>query len=108
MLENVLEGVLTENQKIVVLCGAKRQSRAVAHETVGTHLQLVGTLLTADIQDFLLCQTEHGLQGEGGFSDTGLTAQENDAAWHQTTSEHTVQLVVVHVDTGIVVVGDLV
>jgi hypothetical protein len=68
----------------------------------------VGTLLTADIQYFLFGQTEHSLQGEGGFADTRLTAQENDAAWHQTTSEHTVQLVVVHVDTGIVVVGNLV
>ena len=68
----------------------------------------MGTLLTADIQYFVLGQTEHGLQGEGRFADTRLTAQENDAAWHQTASEHTVQLVVVHVDTGIVVVGDLV
>ena len=71
-------------------------------ETVGTYLQLVGGFLTADVENLLLGQTEHGLEREGGLADARLTAQEYDAARNETATEDTVQFSIVHVDTGIV------
>jgi hypothetical protein len=43
-------------------------------EAVGAHFELVGRFLTTDIEDFLLRETEHGLEGEGGFADARFSA----------------------------------
>ena len=96
MLEDVLQGVLAEDEEIVVL----------AAKPVCTHLQLVGALLTADVEDAFFRQAEHRLQREGGLADARLTAEEHDRARYETTTEHAVQFLVVQVDARIVVIGD--
>lgn len=71
MVENRFEGVLAEDEEVVrplqppLLRGGNK--------SLGTHLQLVGTLLTADIQHPFLWQVQHGLEGEGRLADTGFT-----------------------------------
>ena len=65
----------------------------------------MGALLAADIQDAPLRHVEDGLQGERALANAGLATQQHDAARHQSATQHTVQLVVVHVDARLVVNG---
>ena len=94
MLEHVLERVLAEDEHVVV----------VTAEPIGAHLQLVGALLAADVENLLLRQAEHGLQRQRTLADAWFTAQQHDAARHEPATQHTVQLFVVHVDARVVVV----
>ncbi len=66
----------------------------------------MGALLTADVEDAFLRQTEHRLQREGGLADARFSAEEHDRARYETATKHTVQFLVVQVDARIVVVGD--
>ena len=65
MVEDMFEGILAEDKEMIIF---------LMGNTIGTHLQLMSTLLTTDIEDFLLWHTEHRLQGKGGFSDTWFSA----------------------------------
>ena len=98
MFEDMLQRVLAEDEEILIV---------VMGDAVGAHLELMGTLLTADVEDLLLGHVEHRLQREGGFADAGFTTEEYDAARDETATEHPVEFLVVHVDAGIVVVGDV-
>ena len=64
MVEDVLEGVLAEDEEVVI----------VTAKAIGTHLQLVGALLAADVEDALLGHVEHRLQRERRFSDARFAA----------------------------------
>jgi hypothetical protein len=68
---------------------------------------LVGRLLTTDVEDFLLRKVEHGLEGEGRLADARLSTKQDDAAGNETATKDTVQFFVVHVDTGVIVIGDV-
>ena len=92
----MFEGVLAEDEEVVIF----------PSQTVGTHLQLVGALLTADVENLLLWHAEHGLQRESRFTYARLTAKKYDGTRHETTAQNTVQLLVMHVDAGIIVIGD--
>ena len=98
VVEDGFQRVLTENEEVVVL---------LMGDALCTHLQLVSTFLTADVEHALVGQLEHGLQTQSRLADTWFTAQQHDAARHQSTAQHTVQLGVVHVDAGVVVGGNL-
>jgi len=52
MIEDGFEGIFTEDQEIVV----------VFPQAFCTHLQLVGTLFTADVENALIREAEHCLQ----------------------------------------------
>ena len=93
--------VLAEQEKMVVVDG-----RTVDRKALGTHLQLMGTLLTADVED-AQGQVEHGLQGECGLADARLAAQQDDASRHQTTTKYAVQFGVAHVDAWVVSGADV-
>ena len=53
MFKDMLQGILTEDEKMVVL---------LMGDAVSAHLQLVGALLSTDVEDLLLGHTEHRLQ----------------------------------------------
>ena len=98
MVEDVFQGVLAENQEVFIL---------LVRNTLGTHLQLVGALLTTDVEYAPVCQLEHGLQREGRLANARLAAQQHNAAGHQSAAKYPVQLAVVHVDARVVVGGNL-
>ena len=97
MVEHIFERVLTENEEVVV----------IPAQPIGAHFQLVGALLTADIENLLFRQAEHRLQGQCTLANARFATQQHDAARHQTTTEHAVQLFVVHVDARVIMVGDV-
>ena len=69
MVEDGFKGVFAEDEEVLCL------GRAVvlASQAVGTHLELMGGLLTADVENLLLRHAEHGLEREGGLADARLT-----------------------------------
>ena len=97
MVEDLLKRILGEDEEIIIL----------AAQTVGAHLQLMGTLLAADVEDALLWHVKHRLQRERTFADTRLSAKKHNAAWHEPAAQNAVQLFVVHVDAWVIVVGDV-
>ena len=54
--------------------------------TLCTHLQLVGALLTTDVEDSLLRHLQRRLQLECGLADARFAAQEHDGAWYEATA----------------------
>ena len=61
----------------------------------GAHLDLVRAFLAADIEHAaLLAETSCHLQKQRAFADTGVSADEDGAARHQTASQHAVQLLI--------------
>ena len=67
-------------------------------QSFSTHLQLVCTLLSADVKHPLVCHLEDGLQRQRTLSNAWLAAQKGDGARNKSASQHAVQLVIVHVD----------
>ena len=89
MCKDVCKVGLTEDMHIVVL---------LVWNAVGTHLQLMSTLLAADIQYLAVVHPEDGLQRQRALAYARFAAEEHYRARHETTAEHTVELVVVKVD----------
>ena len=63
-----------------------------AGNAVGTHAQLLRTLLTADVEHLARTDAQHVLQHQRALSNAWLSANEHYRSWHQSTSQHTVQL----------------
>jgi len=98
VVEDGLELVLAEEQERAV-SGFSRGEWSL--QSLCTHLELMGALLAADVED-AQGQAKHGLQGERGLADAGFAAQQDDAAGHQSAAKDAVQLLVLHVDARIV------
>ena len=67
-------------------------------EALGSHLELLLTLLTADIEYLKVSHAQNSLEQEGGFADARLTAQQHEGAFHQSAAQHTVELGIVGVE----------
>ena len=67
----------------------------------------MGALLSADVEYSLFLQGEHSLEQQGALAYAGLSAEQDDAAGHESAAEHAVELVVVHVYAGVVVTADV-
>ena len=62
----------------------------------------MGTLLTAHIHHFHVGQMKNGLKCECTLSDARLTAQERDTTRNQSSTQHTVQLTIVHINARLI------
>ena len=58
----------------------------------------MGTFLSAHIQDAAVSHVQNSLQGERTLTDSRFTAQERNAARDHSATQHTVQLLVPHID----------
>ena len=59
------------------------------------HFDLMSAFFAADIEHAaLLAETSGHLQKQRAFADARIAADENGAAWHQTASQHAVQLLI--------------
>ena len=59
MVEDGFEGIFAEDEEII---GDGIADNGAGREALGTHFQLVGAFLTADVEHALLWQSEHRLQ----------------------------------------------
>ena len=76
-------------------------------QPVGSQLDLMRTLLSAHIEHFLFRDIENGLQCERTLTDTRFTTQQSDTALHHSPTEHTVQFLIMHINTGFIVGRDI-
>ena len=72
--------------------------RGVMADAVGTQLQLPCAFFAGNIQYLLFGQPQNGLQHKGGLSDSRFSAQQDQRSGNQTAAQHTVQLLIVHID----------
>ena len=93
MCEDDCEICFTKNVYVVEL---------VMWQAVCTHFQLVCAFLTADIKYLQCWQTQNGLESERTFSYARLTSEKHYGTGHESTTEDTVELLVVKVDTRLV------
>ena len=100
--EDVLKGCFGQDEQIVLL-GIHR----CLHESFGAHLQLVGAFLTAHVEYLPFSHAEHGLQGQRTLADAWFAAQQDDAAGHQSATQHPVQFSVVHIDARFVLARNI-
>ena len=84
-----------------------RFSRSGGADTLGTHLDLLFTLLTADIEQSLVGDGQRGLQQQRALAYTRLAAQQHDRAWHQTAAQHPVELGTTCRDAGMLAIDNL-
>ena len=101
MVKYLLQRIGAENKEIVTI------GQTAGSKAFGAHLELMGTFLTADVKHLLVCQVEHGLQRKCGLTDARLTTQQHDAARDEATTQHAVELGILHVDTRIIVRRDI-
>jgi hypothetical protein len=61
---------------------------------VGTHAHLVGGFLPGGVQDTTTagCDLLSGVHQEGRFANAGLTADQDEAAWHYAAAQDPVEL----------------
>ena len=95
MGEDALERCLTEYQQVVV----------GSSDALGTHLQLAGALLAADVENPAVGECQHRLQRQRALADARLATEQHKAPLDQSASQHTVELLVVHVDAALFVGG---
>ena len=67
-------------------------------DTVGPHLQLAAAFLARDVEHLLVGKAQDSLQHEGRLSDSRFASDQRKRSFHQPSSEHPVQLFIVHVD----------
>ena len=93
MPEYALERGVAKNQATVVVAMLN---------AVGTHLQLLGAFLTANIQNLTFGHPQYRLKRERALSYTRLSAKQHYRARHKPAAKHSVQLGVVHVHARLV------
>ena len=76
-------------------------------QSVGTELNLMGTLLTTYIKHPSVPHVQNGLQGERTLSDARLSTQQGDAAGYHSATQHTIQFLVHHIDARFINRGDV-
>ena len=76
-------------------------------QSIGTQLYLMRTLLTTHIEYFLLWDIENSLESKRTLSDTRLTTEQGDTSLHHTTTEHTIQLRIVHINARLIMRRDV-
>ena len=103
VVEYALERCLGKNQKIVVqgvgcwvldvgrvFCVSAQRSVLNIQQSLSPHLQLLGALLTANIQHALVFQVEYCLQSERALAYTRLTSQQHYASLYESSAKHAV------------------
>ena len=76
-------------------------------QSIGSQLDLMRTLLSAHIEHFFFWDIENSLQRERTLTDTRFATQQSDTALHHSTTEYTVQFLIVHINTGFIVGRDI-
>ena len=71
-------------------------------DSVCPQLQLPGALLPTHIEHLHPSQTQHRLQNQRRFANAWLATQQRHATRHQSTTQHTIQLTVLHIDAGFI------
>ena len=109
MVESRFRGIITSSRSF----SGSRSSNRSPHQclslcqSVGTELNLMGTLLTTYIKHPSVPHIQNGLQGERTLSDARLSTQQGDAAGYHTATQHTIQFLVHHIDARFINRGDV-
>ena len=90
---NLFERSLTNNQAIAGNTG----------KAVGAKFQLARAFFTGHIKNLLFRHVQYGLHDECGFADSRLAAYQDKRTRHKSATQHTVQLIIVHIDAWLVV-----
>ena len=74
------------------------QQRLSLSQSVGTQLNLMGTLLTADVENTAVGHIQNGLQSKCTLADTRFTTQQGDASRNHSSTQYAVQFLIAHID----------
>ena len=89
--------LLVERPPERFFCVSTQRSVLNIQQSLSPHLQLLGALLTTNIQHALVFQVEYRLQSERALAYTRLTSQQHYASLNESSAKHAVEFFVVHV-----------
>ena len=106
MIEDALRHRFGDNIGVVGLLDGR--FAGLRRQAVGAHLDLLLTLLAADVEQALVGDGQRGLQQQRALAYARLAAQQHDGARHQAATQHPVELGTASGEAGLLAVDDLV